>query len=503
MNTSLIAFKRRLGFVDEVKLSLTWSAYVDENMKKIMRKNWVICGSGVSVIVAAELLGSAGYPVVVLNPGKALGGIFRGISANGLKYDVGMTNFEFDLFASQSDDILDYEPGKKSDIGRFVHFVNRYVERFTKVHQVPPVKMLFGDKLIGDFILSNSFDVLAQLDEGLRAKVIDELKAITRGPMSLHARNKEDSRSAIYASNYEAASIGNHGKTIHKHLIQPMLKKVLNVDPHELDAVFHRNGWVPLFYPETLLTQFSDNPQELRPTSFHYPNDTYFGSFVEKVTKRVASLDNVQVLNNVSITEVDRKKKCVICDEGIFEFDLLAWEHDIDILAPEYEFSKITSEQSRANLALFFTEVESGGIGTPFSVVTDPCSDSEFYRVTDQTVCSAIENNTHRIIFEANADNLLSDDLNDVGTISEIASLLDIDRDAVKQISGFRFNGALTVPNTLNMAAYQERHARLTAELTDIYLMGRSSGYIAATLNDHILQPIKMLKELGSTDVLQ
>lgn len=90
-----------------------------------------------------------------------------------------------------------------------------------------------------------------------------------------------------------------------------------------------------------------------------------------------------------------------------------------------------------------------------------------------------------------------------MGTISEIASLLDIDRDAVKQISGFRFNGALTVPNTLNMAAYQERHARLTAELTDIYLMGRSSGYIAATLNDHILQPIKMLKELGSTDVLQ
>ena len=159
----------------------------------------------------------------------------------------------------------------------------------------------------------------------------------------------------------------------------------------------------------------------------------------------------------------------------------------------------MVAKQRKASLALFFADIQGAGIEKPFSVITDPSADSPFYRITNQTISADAKLKTHQLIFECNSEKI-PESAEDTRRIFDNAlPLFGIDKNAVKTIACRQFKNVLVVPEKEIMKTYNDRHSELVASLKDIALIGRSSGYTAATFNDHILQALQVAERFQNS----
>jgi hypothetical protein len=458
--------------------------------------DWVIYGRGLSALVLAERLGSVGLQVLLLNPDKSWGGIFRGINIDGDVFDAGMTNFEFDLFGEPAQDLQHYCPDRKSDIGRYVHFAQRYLERFVETVPLPTPVMQFRGKVVEDLILSNRFEVFRSLAPEVRISIRDELEAILAVDNPLHPRTKNSAESRLMVTPFEDVSRANHGKTLHELFIEPMFRKVLGIPTAEIEGVFHRNGWVPLFYPETLLSQFWGSKMRLAPTVFRYPNDDNFGAFIDRILKVVQDLPNVRMVESVRDIEINLASATInTCDEKI-SFRRLAWDGNLNPLIGSS--SKPPQPGRRASLDLFFLKVQEWGVANRFAVLVDPEVESPFYRITNQTICSGSEESHHKIILECNSCNWSEEGRDQYDILSSALRRYAIDPESVVTWCRRRFTGALAIPSYAQMNEFNYQRDYIAQRFHNIELIGASSGYISVTLNDHIIQALKVAQKEGA-----
>ena len=454
--------------------------------------NWVVYGSGLSALVLAERLASSGKKVVLLNPAKTWGGIFGGLKIGDLTFDGGMTNFEFDLFGEPENDIKNYSPDNKSDIGKYVHFVQDYIVKFAETHKISNPCMIYKEVFTSDMIISNQFDVLKLLSQEEQNLIRAELEVIVNNPNKLHPKFKYNKDSLLEKFSFDVVSKANHGITFHDLFIEPLFQKVLGISSAEVSGIFHRNGWAPLFYPETLLSQFSSSPQKLKPTIFHYPADPNFGAFIGRIVAHVQEMPNVKMFNMVKDVNVDSFGKLISTDQGNFNYERLAWGGDLTQLYATDEIPSIISPGKRSSLDIFFLEVDACGIANPFSVLIDPENKSPFYRVTNQTVCRGLESKKHQIILECNSKNW--DEGNPDSQLIFDASLkrYGIDPACVVSRVHKNFAGALAIPSLKDWREFDLLRTATIKKFPEMYLMGLSSGYISVTLNDHIIQALKI-----------
>jgi len=458
--------------------------------------NWLIFGSGMSALVLAERLGNAGKEVVLINPSRSWGGIFSGIGINGEIYDVGMTNFEFDLFGEPADDLDHYSPDCKADVGRYVHFVKNYLSRFVQTAPLPTPRMCFGGELVDDLIISNRFDVVRTLPAEVKQKICAELGEILGRPNPLHPRTKKEPGSPLASTSFEQVSRVNHGNTFHELFIEPIFGKILGIPTREIEGVFHRNGWAPLFYPESLLSQFTAEPQALKPTIFSYPADPHFGAFIGRIASAVKSLPSVTVIEGAKEVDVDAAASTLRVGESSFSFNRLAWGADpAQLLGPD---GALQTPGRRANLDLFFLRVKAEDLAHRFAVLIDPETASPFYRITDQSVCAGEQGPEHKIILECNSSNWDEQSPERNQRWEAALRRYGIDPTAVLSCERRNFNSALGIPSHVQMKQFNQRRERIKQTFGRVSLIGPASGYVSVTLNDHIIQALKIAHQEGA-----
>lgn len=458
--------------------------------------DWLIFGSGLSALVLAERLGDAGKDVILINPSRSWGGIFGGIGINGEIYDVGMTNFEFDLFGEPADDLDHYSPDHKADVGRYVHFVQRYLSRFVQTAPIPTPRMCFGAELVDDLIISNRFDVVRTLSTEVKQKIWAELEDILTRPNPLHPRTKNEPGSPLASTPFDQVSRANHGNTFHELFIEPIFGKILGIPTRDIEGVFHRNGWAPLFYPDTLLSQFNVAPQSLKPTIFSYPADPHFGAFITRIASAVHALPSVTVIEGAKEVEVDAAASTLRLGERSFSYNRLAWGADPgQLLGADGELEE---PGRRANLDLFFLKVKAEGLAHQFAVLIDPERDSPFYRITDQNVCSGEQGAEHKIILECNSSNWDEQSPQRNQRLEAALRRYGIDPAAVLSCERRSFNGALSIPSQAQMEQFNQRRQRIVQTFSQVTLIGAASGYVSVTLNDHIIQALKIAHQEGA-----
>jgi hypothetical protein len=458
--------------------------------------DWLIFGSGLSALVLAERLGNAGKEVVLINPSRSWGGIFGGIGINGEIYDAGMTNFEFDLFGEPADDLDHYSPDRKADVGRYVHFVKNYLSRFVQTAPLPTPRMCFGGELVDDLIISNRFDVVRTLPAEVKKKICAELKEILERLNPLHARTKNEPGSLLASTPFEQVSRANHGNTFHELFIEPIFGKILGIPTREIEGVFHRNGWVPLFYPESLLSQFTAAPQALKPTIFHYPADPHFGAFIGRIANAVQALPSVTVIDGANEVEVDAAASTLRVGVRSFSYNRLAWGADLgQLLVPD---GPLQAPGRRANLDLFFLRVKAEGLAQRFAVLIDPETVSPFYRITDQSVCAGEQGPEHKIILECNSSNWEEQSPQRNQRWEAALRRYGIDPVAVLSCERRSFSGALGIPSQAQMEHFNQRRERIAQTFNQVTLIGVASGYVSVTLNDHIIQALKIAHQEGA-----
>lgn len=457
--------------------------------------DWVIYGSGLSALVLAEQLGSAGKDVVIVNPNKTWGGVFGGITIDGDVFDAGMTNFEFDLFGEPANDIQNYFPDNKHDVGRYVNFVERYISRFVKTKPLPTPRMLFAGHIVDDLMISNNFEVLEFLAPTVRQAIYAELQDIVAKPNPLHPRTKKDPKARIATASFEQVSLANHGPTFHGLFIEPMFKKILGISSSEIEGIFHRNGWAPLFYPETLLSQFGSAPQKLKSTFFRYPTDPNFGEFIGRISNTVRALPNVRMIVSTKETEINLAKSAIRLGSENIYFRRLAWGGEPAHLLGQS--SEVMQPSKRASLDLFFLKVKEDGVTNRFAVMIDSEANSPFYRVTNQSICSGSLATEHKIILECNSVNWNEESPESGSILDEAICRYGIDPKAVVFKQHRSFNGALAIPTTVKMHEFNRLRQRVAETFHNVRLIGASSGFVSVTLNDHIIQALKIAQEEG------
>ena len=461
--------------------------------------DYIIFGNNVAAIVLAERLSDLRKNILLVNPTKSWGGIFGGININNEIFDIGMTNFEFDLFGSHQSNIKNYSSDPNRKLGEYVHFVENYISIFTEYHEIRTPTMLFNGSFVDDLIITNNFDALKLIQQDQKKKIVSELKEILAAENLLHPSTKINSKSKLNNVSLETASIANHGKTFHNIFIEPFFNKLLKKNTSEIPAIFHRNGWVPLFYPETLLSQFTDNPQIIKKTIFNYPNKKYFGSFIKTIVEKIQNRRNIRILYDVNNYDINNSSKIFSIKNESYNFGKFIWTGELNSFLRNYSnnFDVYSKGESRADLDLLFLSVNEGSIKNKFSVLLNLDNDFPFYRVTNQTICSAVSSVNHKIILESGKFLNSEDNLFSNSSLNNFLKKINIDPSGVLFMQHKSFNGALKIPSIDNFNEFNNLRDELVSKFSNVEFTGASSGYCSTTLNDQIIQALKIFETAG------
>lgn len=473
-----------------------------------MKSNNVIVGNNIAALVTALELSRNNHNVTLINPLLPWGAHFGGLKSQWGDFDYGMNLFEFTSFAAsiKSDiDPLGYNPLVRNDVGRFMSNIEKYVTSKVRCIEVPSPQMYFQGTFFEDLTISNHFEILNKLPENIKAKIKQELVNIIENPRSaLHASNKITRQDIFLEKSYEQVSVANHGKTFHDLFIEPICNRILNLSASKILALYHRVPWGPLFYPETLISQFTDNPQVLPKTKFYYPLHGSIGSFVDVLLNEVKNNQRIKILNdqiaqlqNNDIFRINMKS-----GESI-EATQLTWCLDLP------GFLKATGENSedinfdKASVAMLFLKVTEESVMKEFSTLYLADDDINIYRITNQTVCNGSNDGYHLFSVEFVYDKVK----NDLDKPSHV--LFDKAVEVFKKLRIFtpdpkvigwdfkNIKNALVLPTFENYESFVKIKSKADS-LTNgmrIDFLAQSSAFLVGSLNDNIIQGLKVARK--------
>lgn len=465
---------------------------------------YVLIGNALSSMVAATELARSGHQVTLVNGTNNWGGHFITLNFDGIAYDGGMVLHEFTSFGVQSEveDISTYNAAIRNDTGRFCKTIANYVGRFQKTHEVSGIKTYVDGQYYDDLLIANALTTLSKLP--FAAQVRAELSALVADTQhaDLHASKKHTSVN-FNRLPFESVSLANHGATLHAKLFEPYCKKLLNIGTADVVALYHRVPWLPLFYPETLLSYLQGSPQALPPTIFNYPDSGCVGDLASHLKAEILQSANIQVINKFP-TQLQYS------DDGTFAIafdDLptiktrrLAWSGGLSELLKVAGAADKVCAYDKASFTLVFAKVLASKLTTNFSVLSISDPSSVFYRVTDQTNCNKDTNaEYHRLVVEINYDYLMEQrhianpqELQTLVAKELVAMGVIRDETSFEVVKAVDLKSALQLPNVKNIQAFEVELSAAKAMLPSLELLAGSSGFSSSSFNHQVLQGLKL-----------
>jgi hypothetical protein len=457
----------------------------------------LLVGNNLAMLVAALELAAKGRKVGLLLDGKSGGGHFAGTRLDGHDFDIGMVLFERNASAEQSTDLGDYQPSRRNDSARFVALAASYLDRYVPTVPVPTPQVFAAGRRHADFVVSNRLDCFSSLAE--KESVRREL-ADTSSADGLHASHKFSS-SEYDSATYEQASLFNHGLTLHRVFFDPLCEKILGVPSSTIMARYHRLGWLPLYYPETLTNAVSGELDGLAEYSFWAAAGGFSGSFVKELLR--ALQDSSVDITEGAVTELTQNadNSYAVVVEGV------------EYLSRKLALG-VTQERASQLLQLPAVSAADGvSVGILMGLVhrasllhTTSClfvMDPEYavYRITDQDACAGLNGEWHRISIETNPAYFsrlypaAEADQQQACLVAELVRLQVItEPGAFKVVRYIQAANALPLP-TVAMAHDAGRFAAALAERPGLELTGSLLGLGVSSLNDQIVQGLKLAEQ--------
>ncbi|MFD0930417.1 FAD-binding protein [Methylophilus glucosoxydans] len=459
-------------------------------------KTTVIVGNALAGMVAALELARQGKKVTLVNPGGPLGGYFAGLEIDGVMFDAGLVKFELDGYLSQNSTLASYNPKLRNDVGRFMNIVHAWALQYAPLHQFDMPKMWLQNKAYDDVVLSNSYHTFSQLPFAQQS--IQELQQLPAA--EIHAREKSNG-ARYHTLDYLTASLANHGKAMHDHIIAPYLMKAQGVTADKMLARYHRVAWLPLFYPETLLASFQGKAVPLQPTVFHYPKQGAVGGICRQVKQ--------QVLSHPNITYVQQAIQTVEKNDGGWRLQLgegavsgpiegghLVWTGAPAALLKALGKQPTMVQEIKSPIAVLFLRIKKADIRDVYTILHVLDMDKCAYRITNQTACADQQDEDMNIVVEFNQNyfkQLYGENDSDAFIVekllAELAAMNMIAADAQPLIAAIkRIPGGFLVPDQAARDAWEQDQQTVAALHPEIALLAMSSGFFATSLNDQVIQ---------------
>ncbi|WP_462137813.1 NAD(P)-binding protein [Candidatus Mycalebacterium sp.] len=450
----------------------------------------LICGNSIAALVCGEQLLAAGKEVLVLSPNDFIGGHFRGIDIDNFHYDIGMNFFEFTAYGDEpSARIESYNPEIKNDSGRFVSHVKRYVDDClgVKTVQTETPKMYFGGNWYEDFFISDRLESLSELPSALREKLAKDIKGLET-PEELHARNKNRSK-AFMEADFEKISRANHGDVFHEEFIEPLCRKITGVGAKDIMAYYHRLAWMPVFYPETLKSHFSEKPQPLAEVKFSYPVSGRANEPIDVLTENLKE-KRVLEINPIASGGINSTQKPVLTLENGDEIhaENFVWANDWTQLSRTLGNSPENFDM--ANITCAFFETDADDIKTKFSTAFIVDGEIPCYRITQPDYCAGKKSGSSRICMEFNTDNL--ENRNSPEECWKMLVDLGVIREGAVAGGGRvkHFRQSLLLATVKNYKLYSDMEKLFAGKKPPFPVIGGGS-FSATSFNDQVVQGMK------------
>jgi hypothetical protein len=467
---------------------------------------YVLVGNALSSMIAAVELADAGHQIMIVNGTNNWGGHFVTLNFDGINFDAGMVLHEFTSYNTQADveDISTYNAALRIDTGRFCKTVEAYVARYQQTHEVDAIQMYVDGQYYDDLLIANALTALNAMPFAEQVK--NELLTLLADAANsqLHASKKHNTV-GFDQQPLEPVSLANHGATLHARIFEPFCKKLLNIGTKDVSALYHRVPWLPLFYPETLLSYLENRPQALPSTIFSYPDQGGVGDLAAQLKQKIFDSNHIQVINAFP-TQLkllaENRYELSFNDQASITTTKLAWSSSPSDLLKVLGETEQIQDYDKASFTLVFARIPTSKIKLDFSVlsIADPSLVS--YRISNQTRCANADDEFQRLVIELNYDylaeknsvpnpqelqNLITNELITLGIIAEAGSL--------EWIKAVDLKKALVLPSTKNIKAFENEVTAVKNIVPTIELLANASGFSSSSFNHQVLQGLKLAQK--------
>jgi hypothetical protein len=463
----------------------------------------VLVGNALSLMVAATRLAQGGADVTIVNDGKNWGGHFTTTTCKGVPFDPGMVVYEFTSYNAQreDEDPRTYDPSVRNDAGRFCKTVRDYVSAYQLTHDITTPKMYVDGAVFDDILIGNALSVLRQLPfaEQVESELVATLNRSLASPFHASHKHQGDDFKKL---TYEAASLANHGLTFHSSLIEPFCRKLFNGPTSDVLALYHRVAWLPLFYPETLLSYLQGSPQRLPPTVFSYPVGECIGDLANKLRTEIVNSERIRIVHErpIRVTATDNGTlELEFANQDKISGDQMAWANSLNELLRLLGLERYAATYQKCSIALAFLRIPTAALKFDFSVLSVVTPAVVTYRITNRTRCAGIESAFAQVVVEFNPDyaaaaegslaeapmiDRVAEDLMALGVVTDVSQ--------IECLELRRMNNVLMLPSEANKVGLaQEMNAALAA-VPALSLLGPASGFFSSSLNDQVVQGLKL-----------
>lgn len=455
----------------------------------------LLVGNNFAVLVAAAELGAAGHDVVLVTDGRGPGGHFRGLRAPGADFDLGMVLLESAGDGSgtaRDDDLATYRPRVRYDWTRFGARVDRWQAEHVRPVRTPTPEALVEGRRWPDHLIADRLDVLA--GGGFRPPAPVD-RADPR-----HATGKVSSPVYDELLYTEAAAV-NHGADIQARLVDPFAEKLLGPARGSLLARYHRAGWLPLYWPETLAAACAGEPTGLTEYPFWTTRSGFVGDVVRSVETRLAGMPNVQVRDEaLAALSLEGSRWTVRTQDG-------GWSSERPVLGLGIERVQallglpVSDRPPGASVALVCCLVRGAAITAPVGCLSVVDREFATYRITDQDALAGLDPEEHRVVIEAGPATAarLEDGADVPGElVAELGRLLGIDDPAadVRVVKTLAAAGAVPAPTSGSLAAEAAASDALAAACPGALFTGALLGGGATSMNDQVVQGLAVAAQL-------
>ncbi len=447
----------------------------------------ILLGGNVASLIAASELVKQKKSVALVAPPASIGGHFSTHAALGYEFDLGMLLLELDSYQTQSNDLAEYDPATVAGSGRFNAFIEKTINRHFTIREVKQIEVALSNQRIGDYYISNDLTGLKGI---FTPQQIDRInQELNDCVITNHLHPSTKSTSPLFdQADYEEASVSNHGETLHKHLIEPLVKRATNLTSQAMLARYHRLFWAPLYYPETLQQAFEGSGiSALRPTVFHHPVGNAMGDISSRLLDEISSSDSFTLVPSLEhLAETDAG--WVV--NNTIQTTKIASSLPQNILTGLLGLT--TQPLSRSSYLIVLLKVE-GEVDC--EVLFNAGDRGDFFRIVNQSRLRGEQQAQSYLSVEYNLDLVNAIDpqyvtrqlfLEDIRSFFEEYNLGEL---RLISFSVLELKNKIVFPDAENVGRVLQNTKRIDG--ISMELMGPSLGISASSLNDQILQALK------------
>lgn len=455
----------------------------------------LVLGSGLAGLITALERVRLGKPVTLLTDGRAAGGYFYGAQVDGFAFDLGMVMLEpHPAPTNPCNDLQGYDPKRLYDWTRYGHLASNWLNNQVALRRVPTPTCLVDGKVEPDFLLSNRLDIFSH-SEISGPTVIDPLHP-------LHARNKLGD-GAYEKATYAEAANWNHGPAVQKKYFDPFVRKVTSQDSKQLLARQHRALWVPLYYPETLTAALRGTPSSLEEYPFWTTDSGCISSWIREMYAEVAG-STTATISTSPISEMSRSPTGWTVRTG----DGMQWSASDAVMSlPMPRCSQLLgiaphSISHRVSISISLCSIASEKIqwNAGCHMVVD--EDFAIFRITSPDRQAGNDARTLRLVAEASPA-VLSQRypyLTPADAVrEELTSILQLsDPNDLVIHKSLTAVDALSLPSYDDIVAANQYLENIQDRAPSLHLTGTLLGYGAGSINDQIVQALKITQSLNN-----